>query len=103
MTLKTLALPITLAAALTVAPLATAGPGDDNPKTSADQLSKDMKELKESLDKLREQLKSVEGVRRDVDILKDTVKKMDVTLDLMTQNNKVTTTQLMEGADGAAR
>jgi hypothetical protein len=104
MTLKTLALPMALAAVLTVSPLASAG---DVEKQTPEQMAKDIKELKEaqkkSADALMEQLKniqdhlrSMEGVRRDVDVLKDTVQKMSGTLELMTQNNKATTTQLME-------
>ena len=122
---KMFGLPIALAAVLSGQPLATAGP-DDPPKTTptAEQMAKDIKELKEaqqkSSDALMEQLKAMQkqldgvpAVRKDVDALKDAVRSLNSTLaqtqdalkttqlnlDIKTTEQSATQTQLKQLRD----
>ncbi len=84
-----LGLPIALAAALTAQPLATAGDVEKTP--TPEKLAQDIKELKEAQKKstdevieqlkaIRKQLDSAEGVRKDVDALKDAMRSLNSTL-----------------------
>jgi hypothetical protein len=105
---KMFGLPIALAAVLTGQPLAMAAP-EDPPKSAptAEQMAKDIKELKESqktssdalmeqLKILHEQLRSVEGLRKDVDGLKNTVQSINVAMELTTQSLKAKSAEVAE-------
>jgi len=91
---KTLALPVALAAALSAQPLASAEDVEKPP--TLEQTAKDVKDLKEAqkkstdalldeLKKIQDQLKSMDGVRRDVDALRTTVQDLRRELELSAQ------------------
>jgi hypothetical protein len=103
--LKTLGLPVVLAAALAAQPFATAADVEKPP--TLEQTAKDVKDLKEAHEKsskavleqlkiIQEQLKSVEGLRKDVDALQSKVRSLDRELELFTQNNKRATDDLTD-------
>ncbi len=107
--LKNLGLPIALAALLSAPPLATAdGPGDPpKPTPTLEQTAKELKELKEGqekstkqllerLDKIQDQLKPVEGLRKDVDGLKESVQNINRELTLLGQAHNRTDQDLIE-------
>jgi peptidoglycan hydrolase CwlO-like protein len=86
---KTFGLSVALAAALTAQPLATAGDVEKTP--TPEQMAKDIKDIKEaqkkSSDALMDQLKTiqnqlegVQGVRKDVDALKDAIRSLNSTV-----------------------
>jgi septal ring factor EnvC (AmiA/AmiB activator) len=98
---KTFALPLALAAALSAQP--RAGAEDVEKQPTLEQTAKDVKELKKSSDEIlqqlrsiQEQLKSVEGVRRDVDGLKTTVQSINVALNLTTEALRAKTNELAD-------
>ncbi len=106
--LKTLRLPVALAAVLSAHPLVTAGDTQAVEKQpTLEQTAKDVKELKEaqkkSTDALMEQLKAIQAkldnvdrVRRDLETLKSTVESLNTTLTLSLQNAKAKATELAE-------
>jgi hypothetical protein len=94
--LKTIGLPVALAAALSAAPRAAASDvekpvsrQDVNELKSAQE--KSFKELMEEIRSLREQLNKVDGLRKDVDGLKSTVQSLNTALELSTQMLRGTT------------
>jgi hypothetical protein len=102
--LKTLGLPIALAAALSARPLAAAGDVEkpEKPVTQQDvrdlktAQEKSFKELMDEIRSLREQLNKVEGLRKDVDGLKNTVQSLNTSLELATQMLRGTTGDVAE-------
>jgi hypothetical protein len=97
--IKTLGIPLALAAALSGQPLAA---GDVEKPPTAEQTAKDVKELKEAhkkssdalmeqLKRMEEQLKAMDGIRKDVEALQSKVRSLDVTVDLLAQTNKRST------------
>jgi hypothetical protein len=102
---KKIALPVALAAALSGQPLASAEDVEKPP--TLEQTAKDVKELKEAqkkstdalldeLKKIQDQLKSMEGVRRDVDTLRTTVQDLRRELELSAQMHNRTAGDLTE-------
>lgn len=103
--LKTLGLPIALAAALSGQPLATAADVEKPP--TLEQTAKDVKDLKEAHEKsskalmeqlkiIQDQLKPVEGLRKDVDALKGTIQSLHRELELSAQMHSRTGGDLRE-------
>ena len=102
--LKTLRLPLALAAAFAAQPLAAA---DVEKQPTLEQTAKDVKDLKdaqkkstdalmEQLKKIETQLQGVESVRKDLGTLKSTVESLNTTLELSRQNAKSRAAELAE-------